>query len=220
MAHSNRAFLHHILVAGELVLFIIAVGAAYLSQNSKWPLFFAVSALSFVIFAAIKLVEARPALKELFVREDLSAKIATAAIPQGLVDYFDMQKSADQDRRNRMTQAQVATATAMWLCANSGASYLDPGIYRHWPAVEKRLKEGVEFRVVLIDPFSAEKRFRNNLNVDGEQFDSKLNVPGLIKLYERAGADQAVQHLPDARRAVRSLRHARHGLHDSDHHVH
>jgi hypothetical protein len=71
----------------------------------------------------------------------------------------------------------------MWLCANSGASYLDPAIYRHWTAVEKRLKESAEFRVVLLDPFSAEKGFRNKLNVGGEQFDSKMNLPGLIKLY-------------------------------------
>lgn len=146
-------------------------------------MFFGFSALAFLIFAVIKLVEARPRLKELLVQEDVAAKIATAAIPQGLVDYFDMQKSADQDRRNRTTQSEVATATAMWLCANSGASYLDPGVYRHWPAVERRLKEGVEFRVVLLDPLSAEKGFRNKLNVDGERFDSKFNLPGLIKLY-------------------------------------
>lgn len=183
MAHSNRRFLHLTLVALELFLFVIAVGAAYLSENNKWSMFFSVSALSFVIYAAIKVVDARPVLKELFVREDLAARMASAAIPQGLVNYFDMQKSDDQELRNRTTQAEVATATSMWLCANSGASYLDPGIYRHWSAVEKRLKEGVEFRVVLLDPFSAEKGFRNKLNVDGEQFDSKMNVPGLIKLY-------------------------------------
>jgi hypothetical protein len=183
MAHSNRVFLHRTLVASELILFIIAVGTAYLSQKSEWPMFFTFSALAFVIFAVIKLVEARPALMEIFLREDLAAKIAASAIPQGVVDYFDMQKSAEQDRRNRTTQNEIAAATAMWLCANSAASYLDPGVYRHWPAVERRLKEGVEFRVVLLDPFSAEKGFRNRLNVDGERFDSKLNVPGLIKLY-------------------------------------
>lgn len=183
MTHSNRVLLHRTFIACELALFVIAVGTAYLSQKNEWPMFFAFSTLSFLIFAVIKVVEARPALKELLVREDLAARIATAAIPQGLVDYFDMQKSADQDRRNRTTQTEVTMATAMWLCANSGASYLDPGVYRHWPAVERRLKEGVEFRVVLLDPFSAEKGFRNKLNVEGERFDSKLNLAVLIKLY-------------------------------------
>lgn len=183
MAHSNRGFLHRSRIACELILFIIAVGTAYLSQKSEWKLFFAFSAVAFFLFTAIKLVEARPALMEILLREDRAAKIAASALPQGVVDYFDMQKSADQDRRNRTTKNEVAAATAMWLCANSGASYLEPSVYRHWQAVERRLKEGIEFRVVLLDPFSAEKGFRNKLNVGGEHFDSKLNVPGLIKLY-------------------------------------
>lgn len=183
MAHSNRLVLHRALVASELLLFVIAVGTAYLSQKSEWPMFFGLSGLALAIFALIKLVEARPALKEILVREDLAAKIAASAIPHGVVDYFDMQRAVDQDRRNRITQSEINAASGLWLCANSGASYLDPGVYRHWPAVERRLADGVEFRVVLLDPFSAEKGFRNRLNVDGERFDSKLNVAGLIKLY-------------------------------------
>ena len=122
-------------------------------------------------------------LKELMVREDLAGRIASTALPQGMSNYYDMQIKSDQDRRNAATQADIAAASSMWLCANSGASYLDPAIYRHWSAVEKRLKDGAEFRVVLLDPFSAEKGFRNKLNVGGEQFDSKMNVPSLIKLY-------------------------------------
>jgi hypothetical protein len=183
MAHSNRTFLHGTLIACELVLFLVAVITAYLSQNNKWSMFFGLSIFSFVIYAAIKIVNALPEFKELLVREDLAAKIASSAIPQGIVNYFDMQKSSDQDQRNKATQTEIENATSLWLCANSGASYLDPGVYRHWSTVEKRLKDGVEFRVVLLDPFSAEKGYRNKLNVDGEQFDSKMNLPGLIKLY-------------------------------------
>lgn len=183
MAHSNRRTLRYILLAFELVIFVIAVATAYFSENNSWPAFFGLSGLALLLYAVVKLFEMRPALQELLVREDLAAKLAASAIPQGLVDYFDMQKSADQARRNGTTQAEISTATSMWLCANSGASYLDPGIYRHWPAVERQLKKDAEFRVVLLDPFSAEKGFRNKLNVDGEQFDSKINLAGLIKLY-------------------------------------
>jgi hypothetical protein len=73
----------------------------------------------------------------------------------------------------------------MWLCANSGASYLDPQIYRHWAFVEKQLDAGVEFRVVLLDPCSEEKDLRNRINVGGESFDSKVNIANLIKLHNK-----------------------------------
>lgn len=183
MKHSNQAFLKRSLAIGEVLIFIIAVLTAYLCQISEWRMFFLASAVACAIYVVIKLIEIRPALLEIVARDDLAAKIATAAISQGVVDYYDMQKASDQDRRNRETQKEVIQAQVMWLCANSGASYLEPGVYRHWSQVEKRLKEGVSFRVVLLDPFSAEKGFRNRLNVDGERFDSKLNIAGLIKLY-------------------------------------
>lgn len=183
MAHSNRKLIHWGLLAGESALFLIAVGTAYLSQVNNWSGFFIASTVSFALFLILKLVDAYPMLKEFAVREDIAGRIASTAFPRGLSDYYDMQRKSDQDRRNVATQADIASATNMWLCANSGASYLDPAIYRHWSAVERRLKEGIEFRVVLLDPFSAEKGFRNNLNVGGEQFDSKMNLPSLIKLY-------------------------------------
>lgn len=185
MAHSNRKLIQGGLVVGEALLFAGAIGTAYWSQNSNWKLFFSVSGVLFLLFIVLKIIGAFPALQKLMVREDLASRIASSALPQGLNDYFNMQKRGDQDRRNAATQADIAKASTMWLCANSGASYLDPGIYRHWPAIEERLKIGIEFRVILLDPYSAEKGFRNQLNVDGERFDSKMNIPSLIKLYNR-----------------------------------
>jgi hypothetical protein len=113
----------------------------------------------------------------------MAAKVASAAIQYGVTRYFNMQNPKDQATRNEYTQAAISVANAMWLCANSGASYLDPAIYRHWPFVQKRLEQGIDFRVVLLDPLSKEKGFRNQLNVNGEQFDSKINVPNLVKLH-------------------------------------
>lgn len=183
MAHSNRIFLQRSLVGAEVVLFGLAVATAYLGEVNNWRWFFAISGLAFLVFAILRLVDASPMMKQLLIREDLAGRIAASAVPRGMRDVYDMQSHSDQERRNRDTQSEILSAAALWLCANSGASYLDPGVYRHWPAVERRLKEGLEFRVVLLDPFSAEKGFRNKLNVDGEQFDSKMNLPSLIKLY-------------------------------------
>lgn len=185
MAHSNRVSIQVALVVGEALLFLGAIGTAYWSQKNEWTHFFLISAFLLALFVVLKISAAFPAIQELIARDDVAAQIALSAIPQGLTDYYDMQKRNDQDRRNRDTQNDISTASAMWLCANSGASYLDPGIYRHWPVIEKRLQAGIDFRIVLLDPFSGEKGFRNRLNVEGEHFDSKLNLASLIKLYNQ-----------------------------------
>ena len=185
MPHSNRKGIETAFIIAEGLLFAGAVATAYLSENSSWGWFFGVSGVLGAIFVALKFAQTSPKFKEIWAHETLAGKIASSALPKGVDDYFDMQRRADQDRRNAATQADIERASTMWLCANSGASYLDPGIYRHWPAIQRRLNEGVDFRVVLLDPYSGEKGFRSKLNVNGEHLDSKMNLASLILLYNR-----------------------------------
>jgi len=70
----------------------------------------------------------------------------------------------------------------MFLCANSGASYLNAAVARHRPSVIERLNAGVAFQVVLLDPLSKEKRLRDEVNVAGELSDSKLSLGDIIRL--------------------------------------
>lgn len=183
MAHSYRPCVHWVLAIIQIVLFAAAVTSAYLSEEKQWTWFLGVSILATILFAVTKAFEAFPGAKDLLAFDDMAAKLASAAIPYGVTRYFNMQDPKEQANRNQETQAAITHATGMWLCANSGASYLDPAIYRHWSFIEKRLSEGIEFRVVLLDPLSEEKGFRNQMNVDGEQSDSKINIPNLVKLH-------------------------------------
>lgn len=185
MKYSNRHKLHWLIVVAEILVFIAALFGAYFCQLSDWPKFAIVSAVATLIFVGIKLITAYPAAIELLVREDMAYKIAMSAERYGVCDYFNMQSAADQNRRNTETQKEIEKAQNLWLCANSGASYLEPSIYRHWTFVEKRLNQGVEFKVVLLDPYSEEKLFRNKINVSGENFDSKINIENLIKLQNK-----------------------------------
>lgn len=182
MPHSNEIKVHWALHLLEVCVFAAGIVATYLSENSSWRGFAVISALAFVAFFIIKVLEAWPGARRLLVREDLAARIAKAALPYGLTGYFNMQRADEQAARNQIAQRDIEAASTMWLCANSGASYLEPGLYRHWSAIEKKLRDNVEFRVVLLDPYSAEKGFRNQINVDGESFDSKINLASLIKL--------------------------------------
>jgi hypothetical protein len=183
MAHSNRLKVHWILVLFEVVLFIAAIVSTYLSTINNWAWFIVLSIVATIIFLIVKIFEAVPAARDLVVREDMASKMAMSAELYGVREYFNMQSAKDQARRNEKTQHDIESSGSLWLCANSGASFLDPSIYRHWKFVEKRLKDGVEFRVVLLDPYSKEKGFRNQLNVNGEQFDSKTNIANLIKIH-------------------------------------
>jgi len=182
MAHSDRLNVHWSLVISEIILFVFALISVYLSKTEKWSWFIFLSALSTIIFIIVKIFDAVPAARKLIIREDNASRMSIFAESSGVVDYFNMQSSSGQKRRNDITQQEIANAQNMWLCAISGASYLDPHIYRHWPAIEQRLKCQVNFRVVLLDPLSAEKQFRNKLNANVDPIDSKINLPSLIDL--------------------------------------
>lgn len=185
MAHSNRKTIHWVFVIIEIILFCAAVASAYFSEINNWSWFAYISIIAIILYTILKIVEARPVLKELFIKEDMASKVANSLMHYGVSDCYCMQSSEGQAARNKSTQNEIKNAQSLYLCANSGTSYLDPAIYRHWPSIEKRINEGVSFRVVLLDPFSAEKGFRNQLNVGGESFDSKLNIANLIKLYNK-----------------------------------
>jgi hypothetical protein len=199
MAHSQALRAKLVLVAVEIALFAIAALTAYLSGTNQWRSFYVISAVAVVLFAATRIIDARPRLAELAFLEDAAARIARSAIAYGIDRFYNMQTLQDQHARNVDTISAIREATAMSLCANSGASYLDPGVYRHWSAVEARLRDGVPFKVVLLDPFSPEKQFRDRLNVGEDAQDSKLSVSNLVRLYNE----------------YRSLeiRFARHGMH-------
>ena len=183
--HSNRSKIHWLFSIVEIAIFILALVSVYLSENSEWEWFLYVAIASVLLYIVIKYFEAYPAAKELLIREDFAAKIANSAVNYGVEQYFNMQDAKSQSERNVSTQNAIKSAQHLYLCANSGASYIDPSIYRHWPFIEKKLKEGIGFRVVLLDPYSQEKKFRNQINVGGEQFDSKFNLANLIKLYNQ-----------------------------------
>ena len=185
MAHSNRKTIHWVFVIIEIILFCAAVASAYFSEINNWSWFAYISIIAIILYTILKIVEAQPVIKELFIKEDMASKVANSLMNYGVSDCFCMQSSEGQTARNKSTQNEIKNAQSLYLCANSGTSYLDPAIYRHWPYIEKKIIDGVSFRIVLLDPFSAEKGFRNQLNVGGESFDSKLNIANLIKLYNK-----------------------------------
>lgn len=184
MAQSNRLRLHWFLVVAEIVIFIATtVAMAYFGKNAKWVPFFWTAGVATLLYIGVKILNAWPRAHELLVHDSVASSIALDAVPYGIEQFFNMQSEQGQNLRNKTTQQVVEQSQNMWLCANSGASYLDPGVFRHWNKIKKRLDDGAHFRVVLLDPFSPEKALRNRLNLGGEQQDHKINLPNLVNLH-------------------------------------
>lgn len=183
MAHSYARRVSWILIVVEIILFILAAVSCYLSATLAWPWFWLLTCVAVVLFAVVRITEARPRLLEHLAFEDAAAQMARSAQAYGIERLYNMQLSSDQSARNVDTVTEINRADTMWLCANSGASYLDPGVYRHWAAVAERLRRDVPFKVVLLDPLSDEKSLRDLLNVGEDAVDSKINLPNLVRLY-------------------------------------
>jgi hypothetical protein len=105
MAHSNRKRLHWGFIVSEVLLFIVTVGiSSYFSETHEWVSFVIIIGVSAGLFTTLKVFEARPALQELLVREELASTVASGLLVYGVNQYFNMQIADDQVRRNKLTQ--------------------------------------------------------------------------------------------------------------------
>lgn len=169
------------LVAESLLFVTAAFAANYLI--AKGAKIYALAALAlFIAYLGFRWFMLRSDWYRVKVFETLSDHIADSAEAYGVTDFYNMQIAADQNRRNTDTQLAISTANSMFLCANSGASYLNAALARHRPYVVDRLRAGCVFQVLLLDPLSHEKRLRDEVNVQGEQADSKLSLGDIIRL--------------------------------------
>ncbi|MER8961105.1 hypothetical protein [Mesorhizobium sp. M0701] len=184
MMRSKRLNVYKLgLVIEALVFVVSAFGATWLTSFVKapWWAYVIVAAIAMGMFAAVRWTLSEPQRMALLAHNTLADKLADAAVSYGVTDLYNMQRLADQNRRNNDTALTINNAHTMSLAANSGASYLSIGLQRHWPAVRQRLCERVPFRVILLDPFCKERALRNSVNVAGERDDSKLPFGDIIR---------------------------------------
>jgi len=133
----------------------------------------------------IRITHTAPAILEHFAFEDSAARMARSAAKYGIERFYNMWLPSDKDERNKDTGTEILKAQTMLLSANSGASYLDHAVTRHWKLIQARLEARVTFRVVLLDPHCAEKALRNKLNHGIETHDHKVNLENLLRLSEQ-----------------------------------
>lgn len=171
-------------VAADAVVFMLGGFAANFLTGplqSSWPMYVLVAVLTATVYGFIRWLLIKPERVRLLASRSLASSLGDSAELYGIDAFYNMQQQRDQDRRNADTQVSIDRAQWMRLAANSGASYLSIGLNRHWANVRQRLSERVPFKVILLDPYSAEREARNRINVAGETDDSKLPLGDIVR---------------------------------------
>lgn len=115
-----------------------------------------------------------------------AASIATGrAFDYGIQALFNMQETQEMHIRNQITIEIINRGTQFSLLTETGASYIDPSLRRHWDFLKEKLEQGTQFRFLLIDPFCDAKKLRNRLNGVTNHIDPKYRLDLVRKLCEK-----------------------------------
>ncbi|MFC6642237.1 MULTISPECIES: hypothetical protein [Sulfitobacter] len=183
----RRRPLFQLMLLLDVILFGLAsFGANYLLSYEKveGETYLIVMAVAIAIYLVVRVVGTSSNRVALLAHSRLSDRIADSLMSYGLEDTYNMQRRVDKSRRNSDTQDTIEEAQIIKLAANSGASYLSRGVNRHWKYVQKRLEKGIPVKIILLDPNSSEKAFKNKLNNGNEGADSKLPLEDIIRTAE------------------------------------
>lgn len=173
----------------EYVVFMISLGAiTYFAGTQKWTIFF----ITFIAFAILKgilkIKSFRPIEKYLKKREAEEFKLTTAFDNYGISDIYLMDKKDGIygiDARNKKIQDAIDSGIEFNLLAETGKSYIDDSVRKHWDHLKPKLDSGHKMRLLIINPFSESKITRNKLNNVKGEIDPKLNLQRLDSLNSR-----------------------------------
>lgn len=103
----------------------------------------------------------------------------------GIIEIYNMQDRDEQTKRNKETKELILQGSIFYLLALSAVSYIDPGIKRHWDYLKPKLDNGATIKILLMDPFQKEKKYRDKLNSISTSLDPKFRFDLLVNLYNR-----------------------------------
>ncbi|WP_027160971.1 hypothetical protein [Mesorhizobium sp. WSM1293] len=95
-----------------LVFVVSAFGATWLTSfvNAPWWAYVIVAAIVMGMFAAVRWAHSEPQPMGLLAHNTLADKLADAAVSYGVTDLYNMQRLADQNRRNNDTALTINNA--------------------------------------------------------------------------------------------------------------
>lgn len=167
----------------EFVIFGLSVGAlGYTSGKQEWGLFTVFVFLSLLFLALLKYLESAPIAKKLARLKKREHILTTRFGDWGITDMFNMQDSQEIHRRNIANSEMIESGQVFSLLAETGASYIDPSVRRHWDRLRDKLESGYHLRLLMLNPFCTAKTTRNRRNETTSSLDPKLNLEALFSV--------------------------------------
>lgn len=168
---------------GELCLFVLSVGAvSYCAGKQEWGLFSIFVLICLVLFAGLKYLQSEPILTRLKKLEQKEFSLANRFANWGIRSIFNMQDNKELQERNIANLEMIERGNIFSLMAESGASYIDPSIRRHWDALKIKIDQGFSFRILLLEPFCSSKKIRNDRNQVRSSIDPKLKLEAIATI--------------------------------------
>ena len=175
-----------IVIAMQLLMFAVPLGlVTYFSETHNWFWFGLLVFVSVVIFVGLQVVQAKPTLEYLKKLEASEFRLRMRFDEYGIADMYNMQSMTEMNERNSENAGIITRGNRFSLLSLSAASYIDPGLRRHWDSLKAKLETGSPLRLLILNPFCAEREVRDRLNNISTQYDSKFRPDLLVALYNR-----------------------------------
>lgn len=176
-------------LAIEYLLFIITLGlSTYFAETQKWT-YFVITLIVFALLEGIiKIKSFSPIEKYLKKREEEEFKLSSAFNEYGMSNIFLMDRKDGLngiDVRNNTIQSAIDNGNEFNLLAETGKSYIDDSVRKHWDHLKPKLDSGLKMKILIVNPFADGKIARNKLNNVKGAVDPKLNLQRLDYLNKK-----------------------------------
>lgn len=167
----------------ELLFFVLSVGAiAYCAGKQNWKYFFITLSACVFLYIIILFIKSRPYRNLLKKLESKEFELSYRAREFGIDDIYNMRKNDEMHLRNIETIDIIKNGNHFSLLAESGKSYIDPSIRRHWDDLKLKLDKQNNLRLLLVNPFCHSKKIRNELNQLTYIIDPKFDLHTIDRL--------------------------------------
>ena len=172
----------------ELFLYALSISfLSYYAEKQKWDFFIAVVFICIILFVILKYIESKPFQERIKSLEKINYEFATKANEYGIQKFFNMKNNQEIYERNIINIDIIKRGNQFSLLADTGNSYIDPSLRRHWDYLKLKLNDGIPIRLLLTNPFCESKQIRNKLNNVTTKIDPKLKLDVIYNLYKNYG---------------------------------